>query len=174
MLGFLGTGVFVECLKQVRTSHVSDGGSAVGSTYRRVTPHLGLELSCSSVLKDPTRPQMPRGGEGRDGCLMSERVRGATLGFYQTCGKTQWSRQPVRLMVFLQCEGIIIYFDPLCSLFVSGLVVQESALHQQVFTVPTTGFSRFTLLPVIHYLATRVALYHFNIRNLLSYLACLH
>lgn len=64
MLGFLGTGVFVECLKQVRTSHVSDGGSAVGSTYRRVTPHLGLELSCSSVLKDPTRPQMPRGGEG--------------------------------------------------------------------------------------------------------------
>lgn len=100
VLGFLGTGVFAECLKQVRTSHVSDGGSAVGSTYRRVTPRLGLELSCSSVLKDPTRPQMPRGGEVRDGCLMSERVRGATLGFYQTCGKTQWSRQPVRLMVF--------------------------------------------------------------------------
>lgn len=75
---------------------------------------------------------------------------------------------------FLQCEGIIIYFDLLCSLFVSGLVVQESALHQQVFTVPTTGFSRFTFLPVIHYLATRAALYDFNIRNLLSYLASLH
>lgn len=79
VLGFLGTGVFVECLKQVRTSHVSDGGSAVGSTYRRTTRRLGLELSCSSVLKDPTRPQMLRRGEGRDGCLMSERVRGATL-----------------------------------------------------------------------------------------------